>query len=396
MATAKFKTSSPYVKIDQRQHDESDWKYSNYLSSLASESRNSSQCSKIVVLALFGLGRAGTIHLNNLLANREVKIKYIIDGDAARCKSVKDRLNLSEVRFLQPAEADLLYQDEEVNAVIVATPTYTHEEYITRSLEAGKAVFTEKPVSENTEAVDRLYQLAAKMNQPLFCAFNRRFDPGFSDVRAKIRQGQLGQVQQIKLTSRDSPLPSVAYLKISGGIFHDCMVHDIDLMTYILGEYPVQVFTIANAMIPEVAELNDHDNVVSTFKFASGTIGVVDISRFASYGYDQRLEVFGPGGMLQVDNDKPNSSIHYNNVGISKAPMFWSFPSRHAQGYVNELEHFVEVAKGVSESSVTHRMTMAVSKIADAAEASARSGQPVDLQWAADEIPDGYVMKPDL
>ena len=279
------------------------------------------------------------MELKLIFLNREVKIKYIIDGDAARCKSVKDRLNLSEVRFLQPAEADLLYQDEEVNAVIVATPTYTHEEYITRSLEAGKAVFTEKPVSENTEAVDRLYQLAAKMNQPLFCAFNRRFDPGFSDVRAKIRQGQLGQVQQIKLTSRDSPLPSVAYLKISGGIFHDCMVHDIDLMTYILGEYPVQVFTIANAMIPEVAELNDHDNVVSTFKFASGlstlkwyatlvypakkisfagTIGVVDISRFASYGYDQRLEVFGPGGMLQVDNDKPNSSIHYNNVGISK------------------------------------------------------------------------------
>ena len=277
MATAKFKTISPYVKIDERQQDESDWKYVNYLRSLASveeddnkdESGNSK--SKIVVLALFGLGRAGTIHLNNLLANREVKIKYIIDGAAARCESVKNRLNLaSEVRFLQPAEADLLYNDKEVNAVIVATPTYTHEEYITRSLEAGKAVFTEKPVSENTEAVDRVYKLAAKLNKPLFCAFNRRFDPGFSDVRAKIRNGQLGQVQQIKLTSRDSPLPSVAYLKISGGIFHDCMVHDIDLMTYILGEYPVQVFTIANAMIPEVAELNDHDNVVSTFKFASG------------------------------------------------------------------------------------------------------------------------------
>ena len=277
MATAKFKTISPYVKIDERQQDESDWKYVNYLRSLASveeddnkdESGNSK--SKIVVLALFGLGRAGTIHLNNLLANREVKIKYIIDGDAARCESVKNRLNLaSEVRFLQPAEADLLYNDEEVNAVIVATPTYTHEEYITRSLEAGKAVFTEKPVSENTEAVDRVYKLAAKLNKPLFCAFNRRFDPGFSDVREKIRNGQLGQVQQIKLTSRDSPLPSVAYLKISGGIFHDCIVHDIDLMTYILGEYPVQVFTIANAMIPEVAELNDHDNVVSTFKFASG------------------------------------------------------------------------------------------------------------------------------
>lgn len=273
MATAKFKNVSPYVKISERHHDLSDWKYDNYLKSLAlGEEGPSSATGKFdqIVLGLFGLGRAGTIHLNNLLANREVKIKYIVDGDTVRCESVQRRLNLSEVTFLLPEEADRLYHDTEVNAVMVATPTYTHEEYITKSLEAGKAVFTEKPVSEDAQAVDRVYQLAAKMNLPLFCAFNRRFDPSMSDVRHRIQNGQLGQVQQIKLTSRDSPLPSVAYLKISGGIFHDCMVHDIDLMTFILGEYPVQVFTLANALTPEIAQLDDHDNVVSTFKFASG------------------------------------------------------------------------------------------------------------------------------
>ena len=113
------------------------------------------------------------------------------------------------------------------------------------SLQAGKAVFTEKPVAEETKAVERVYQLAEKVKRPMFCAFNRRFDPSFDAIYRQVRAGQLGQVHQIKLTSRDSPLPSEAYLKISGGIFHDCMVHDIDLMTYVLGEYPIEVYTVS-------------------------------------------------------------------------------------------------------------------------------------------------------
>jgi len=293
---------------------------------------------------------------------------------------------------LKAEDADILYKDASLDAVMVATPTSSHEEYITKSLEAKKAVFTEKPVSEDSDAVERCYQLAAKVGKPLFCAFNRRFDPSFDNVYRQVRNGAVGQVHQIKLTSRDSPLPSAAYLAISGGIFHDCMVHDIDLMTYVLGEWPVEVFTSANAFTPEINKLQDYDNVVSTFKFASGTIGVVDISRFASYGYDQRLEVFGPGGMLQVANDNPNTSIQYTDDGISRPPMYWSFPSRHVQGYINELEHFIQVVKGQCQISVSRQMTCGVSKIAEAAEESARKGKPVPIAWKADEIPEGYVM----
>ena len=130
--------------------------------------------------------------------------------------------------------------------------------------------------------------------------------------------GEVGHVQQIKITSRDSPLPSQAYLKTSGGIFHDCAVHDIDMMSHILGEYPIQVYSAANALIPEIKEMNDFDNVSITLKFKSGCIGLIDISRFASYGYDQRLEVFGAKGMLQVSNDSPNRSTVFNPNGISR------------------------------------------------------------------------------
>ena len=225
---------------------------------------------KVVSLALFGLGRAGTIHLYNIMGQGNIQLKYVLESDEARFLAVKKALNLGAVTYVHPDNVDTLLQDQELDAVIVATPTGSHEELITKSLEAGKAVFSEKPISEDHEAVKRCYQLATKVERPLFCAFNRRFDPAFGSVRQRVQDGELGQVQQIKLTSRDSPLPSVAYLKISGGIFHDCMVHDIDLMTHTLGELPIEVFTAANAFIPEIGEMKDYDNVVSTFKFASG------------------------------------------------------------------------------------------------------------------------------
>jgi len=330
--------------------------------------------------------------LNNILANPQIQLKYIVEDDDSKWASVTKKLNLKGITFLRSTEAKKLYDDKSLEAVIVATPTYTHEQFIADSLQAGKAVFTEKPVAEETKAVERVYKLAEKVKRPMFCAFNRRFDPSFDAVYRQVRAGQLGQVHQIKLTSRDSPLPSEAYLKISGGIFHDCMVHDIDLMTYVLGEYPIEVYTIANGQIPEIARMNDFDNVVSTFKFKSGTIGVVDLSRWASYGYDQRLEVFGPKGMLQVENGRPNITEHFTSEGISKVPMYWSFPSRHAQGYVNELQHFIEVVRGQAKMSVTYAMTLAISKIAEAAEASARSGKPEAIKWTKDEIPEDYVM----
>ena len=257
----------------QNVHELHSWGFFRYLRGLATSkptTESSNARSSVVNLALFGLGRAGSIHLNNILATRRVELKYVVEYDEDRWNIVKDRLNLDHVKYVNPAEAEVVYNDPDLDAVIVATPTCTHEEFITKSLEGGKAVFTEKPVSEEADAVERCYDLASKVGRPLFCAFNRRFDPSFDNVKNNVRSGKLGQVNQIKLTSRDSPLPSLDYLKISGGIFHDCMVHDIDLMTYILGEYPVQVFTQANAMIPEIAGINDHDNVVSTFKFASG------------------------------------------------------------------------------------------------------------------------------
>lgn len=128
-----------------------------------------------------------------------------------------------------------------VHAVIVTSPTFTHEEIVIKSLNAKKAVFCEKPVAETRENTAHCFDVAKKVGKPLFTAFNRRFDPSYNSVRDRVRNGEIGHVHMFKTVSRDSPLPSIEYLKISGGIFHDCMVHDIDIMTYVLGEYPTKV-----------------------------------------------------------------------------------------------------------------------------------------------------------
>lgn len=253
-------------------------------------------------------------------------------------------------------------------------------------------MFSEKPIAETPSGTVRCYEKAKAVNRPLFCAFNRRFDPSFSSVKEKVRSGLLGHVQVIKTTSRDSPLPSIAYLKISGGIFHDCAVHDIDMVTWILGEYPIEVYAAANAQIPEIKEIEDFDNVVITMKFASGTLALIDLCRYANYGYDQRLEVFGHNGMLHVLNETPNKEVFSGNLNSSQVPMYYSFPSRHADGYAREMNHFLDVIQLGESMSVTDRMTSGVSKIADACEESAKTGTPISLEWCKDEIPEGYIM----
>jgi len=390
MATVKFLAESPYINNSSRKHDDSDYKYQEYTENVSCKQLSSSQP---VRLAIFGLGRAGCIHLSNIIANPRVKVVYIVEADQTKWEPVRTRWSLESTKFVHPDNADAVYKDPDVDACLISTPTFTHEEFIVGSLEAGKAVFSEKPIAEAPSGTARCYKKADEVGKPLFCAFNRRFDPSFASIRAKVHNGEVGHVQMIKTTSRDSPLPSIEYLKISGGIFHDCAVHDIDLVTWIIGEYPAKVYVSATSLIPEIKAINDHDNVAITLTFPSGTIACIDLSRFACYGYDQRLEVFGAKGMLEAKNQLPHSSVQYDISSTSEVPMYYSFPSRHSDGYKNELNHFLDVVQNNAKMSVTDRMTSAVSKIADACEESARSGETIALTWTEDELPEGVSFK---
>ncbi|XP_070157179.1 inositol 2-dehydrogenase [Polyergus mexicanus] len=385
MATAKFKETSPYVKQKPSPPGE-DYLYNKYLEDIALkiDSRND----QILKLALFGVGRAGTIHLSSISSNTRVKLVYIVDDVESNWQNICKHWHLENVTFLNSEQSDKVFQDSNVDAVVVASPTYTHENIVIKALKAKKAVFCEKPIAENRSDTVKCYEIAEKIGKPLFCAFNRRFDPSYSELRNRVRKGEVGHVHMIKSVSRDSPLPTIEYLKLSGGIFHDCLVHDIDIITWVLGEYPDKISAIVDANIPEIKAIGDFDTVAVTMHFPSGTVGMIDLSRNSTYGYDQRLEAFGPRGVVQADNEQPNS-IHrqYGLNGSVTAPIWYSFASRFMNGYRREFDHFVDIVHGKAKSLVKSQEILAVSKIATACEESARTGKIVDLNWANGELP---------
>ncbi|XP_012271013.1 uncharacterized protein LOC105694692 [Orussus abietinus] len=386
MATVKFIETSPYRK-PKPQPPKEDYLFKKYSEDLQLESDSSNDT--VVRVALFGAGRAGTIHLASIIENPRLKLVYLVEEDSNKVSKIKKYWHLDNVTCLHPKDIDRVLADPNIDGVIVATPTFSHEEIVTRALQAKKAVFCEKPISQERNNVMKCYETANKVGRPLFCAFNRRFDPSFGSVRERVRKGDIGHIQTIKLTSRDSPLPSIEYLASSGGIFNDCMVHDIDVMTWVLGEYPDRVSTQAHAHIPEIKKINDYDTVAVTLHFPSGTLGMIDLSRNSSFGYDQRLEVFGPKGMIMATNEQPIHCVTSQRdlSGLNTAPIWYSFPSRYRLAYRNEMNHFVDVVLGKCASHVLPKEILAVSRIAAACEESARTGKMVDLRWVEGELP---------
>ena len=236
------------------------------------------------------------MHITSIRRSPRCRLKYIVDVPSTQdsIRQFLDEWDLGSTQVVLAADYEtIVLQDKEVKAVLITTPTGTHEEYVRKTLRAGKAVFCEKPIAPTVEGTKACYKEASDAGLPLLCAFNRRFDPGFSRIHQQVREGKIGKVYMIKTTSRDSPLPPMEYLRQSTGIFHDCGVHDIDVVCWIVGEAPDEVFAQGHAHHPEIAAMNDVDTVAIVMKFPSGVIATIDLSRHSSYGYDQRLEVSG-------------------------------------------------------------------------------------------------------
>ena len=251
-----------------------------------------------VTLALCGFGRAGNIHFRGIRSNPRCQLKYIVDCFDDPAVLSKVRAVLEEYRMLESVSLvktsdyeSVVLADGQLSGVVITTPTQHHESYVLRALQAKKAVFCEKPLAFDLKGIVQSYNIAQRDNLPLYCAFQRRFDPGMSKLRHSVAEGKIGKVFQLKSTSRDSPRPSVEYLKTSGGMFHDTAVHDVDVLCWIVGEEPVGVFAQGSVFDPEIAGIGDVDTITVMLKFPSGVLSVSDLSRHSSYGYDMRLEV---------------------------------------------------------------------------------------------------------
>ncbi len=312
-------------------------------------------------IALFGLGRAGKFHIQSIQSIPELNLKCVMDLDESVAKRIAKELECDYATDID----DPLGQTD-IDAIIIATPTGEHHQQIQASLKANKPVFSEKPLGNSLNEIDSCFELAQQIDLPLFIGFNRRFDPSFSSLAADVKASKVGQLQMLRVTSRDSPLPTIDYISKSNGIFHDCIVHDFDMLRFITGKDPVEIYTLGSSFVEEIRALNDLDNVLVALKYDDGMIASIDVNRFASYGYDQRIEVFGSKGMLQAENRIPITTLLSNNTGLLKPKIEHSFPTRYREAYQNELESFRDCVLQGIPSPITHedvRMSFILSEL---------------------------------
>jgi myo-inositol 2-dehydrogenase/D-chiro-inositol 1-dehydrogenase len=330
----------------------------------------------VLKIALIGLGRAGRFHLNSIRRASGIQLKYVVDLDSTAAEAVAAEFGCSALSDTGP-----VFQDPDIDAVIVATPTLTHYDYVMAALQAGKSVLTEKPLGVSLKQIDECYQEAEKKDRILFLAFNRRFDPSFSQVAQRVKNGDIGTVQIVRTTSRDHPLPSMDYIKTSCGIFHDCIVHDLDMLRFLTGEDPEEVFAYGSNFIDSIKELDDLDTVIVQLKFASGMLATIDISRNAVYGYDQRVEVFGSRGMLQAENRIATTTVHFSEGSVQRPAIDPSFPTRYQEGYFIELVSFRDCVLHGKVLPITHADARKNYIMAHTAEESCRSGKPMKIDY---------------
>jgi len=339
--------------------------------------------SQKVSIALIGAGRIGQIHAVNLATNPRVHFAAIIEPDDSG-KSLADRYGVKNW-FKTLAEA---VEHEKKNgllfsAVFICTPTHTHTPIIREALNADKNVVCEKPIAHDVGACDGIMALAKEKNKFMLTGFHRRYDPHFSAVRDAVRSGQLGKLLKVRSTSRDCPVPTLDYLKISGGIIHDCCSHDLDLIRWTIGENPIKVFVAATCHDPDIKALDDFDCVDISLFFSNGVLGQVDVTRKSIIGYDQRLEALGDTGIANSYNQARNPVVIGTSAGFHHAPIQYSFDTRYVDAYKGELNHFLDLCTGVtSVMAFTAEELHSITKILDACIQSAKTGQIVTVDYS--------------
>jgi myo-inositol 2-dehydrogenase/D-chiro-inositol 1-dehydrogenase len=300
--------------------------------------------SKIFNVGLIGAGRIGKIHIENLIHHVPAANLKII-SDIKINNALTQWVNQLGIPKLTEDVSEI-FGDPEIDAVIIASSTDTHAKFVQQAAKAGKHIFCEKPLDMNVKRIKDIIASTKKENVKLMIGFNRRFDNNFQRVYEVVDSGQIGSPQIIKITSRDPAPPSIEYIKISGGIFIDMSIHDWDMARFLAKSEVEEVYTSgANLINPEIGKAGDIDTAVAIVKFKNKALGIIDNSRKAVYGYDQRAEVFGSKGCVLADN-RPSSTIEiYTNENITKDKIPYFFLERYRDSYINELIYFFNSLK---------------------------------------------------
>jgi myo-inositol 2-dehydrogenase/D-chiro-inositol 1-dehydrogenase len=329
----------------------------------------------MIRLAVLGAGRIGQIHAANVAANPRAKLVVVVDPVAAAADALAEKLNCEAST---DAEATIARSD--VDAVVIGTPSDTHARLMLLAARAGKAVLCEKPVDNDLTKVDAAIAELTQLNAKVMMAFNRRFDPSNIELRKAIDAGQVGEVRQVIITSRDPGLPPREYVAHSGGIFRDMAIHDFDMARFLLGEEPTEVYAKASRVVNKalMEEFNDYDTLMVVMQTASGKQCHINCCREAVYGYDQRFEILGSSGMLMNDNLRPSTVRRYNaNETEALPPLLNFFLQRYTDAYRNELDAFLKALQEGTAMPTTPWDGRQALRLAEAAMESVESGRAV-------------------
>ena len=325
-------------------------------------------------IGLLGAGRIGQVHAAAISAHPDSVLAAVSDVYVPAAEA------LATPYHAVVKSSDEIIADSAIDAVLVATSTDTHSDLIEAATRAGKAVLCEKPVDLSLARARVCLANAEQTGQPVMVGFNRRFDPNFALIKAGLAAGEIGKAELLSITSFDPAPPPVSYIKVSGGLFRDMMIHDFDMANFIMGEAPVSISATGSCVVdPEIGAAGDIDTAIVTLTYADGKLAVIKNSRRAGYGYDQRLEVLGADGLLQANNMLESSVVKSTIDGVVSAKPTYFFLERYMPAYRAEWAAFVEAMQANNPMPVTLEDGVQALAMAEAAKQSLDTGKPVAL-----------------
>ncbi|WP_416424096.1 inositol 2-dehydrogenase [Pseudomonas sp. App30] len=331
----------------------------------------------MVGIAVLGAGRIGKIHAANVAASKLARLVVVADPFAEAASRLADELGAEAM-----TDCEAAIDRADVDAIVIGTPTHTHINLMLRAVRQGKAVLCEKPIDLDMAKSLAAVEEVERLNGRVMLAFNRRFESTFAEMRAAIDAGDIGEVRQVVITSRDPGLAPEDYIQHSGGIFRDMTIHDLDIGRWLLGEEPVEINAIGSRLIDPamMAKYDDYDTAMVQMQTASGKQCHINNCRNAVYGYDQRIEVFGAKGMLQMDNLRPTTIRRWSqDVTDAREPLLNFFLERYQQAYKAELEAYIDALVHKKPLPTTVQDGLKALKLADACVESVASGRTIKL-----------------
>jgi myo-inositol 2-dehydrogenase / D-chiro-inositol 1-dehydrogenase len=327
--------------------------------------------------ALFGAGLIGRVHGRNIAAHPRAKLQYVYDVNTEAAKQLASGLGAKGAS--SPEE---IWAANDVEAVLIASSTNTHADLLSGAIRAHKAVYCEKPIDLNLDRVKVVVQEVYHANIPIMIGFSRRFDPNHLGVRKAIEEGKIGKVEMMHLTSRGREPPPISYVKVSGGQFRDQTIHFFDLACWLASEAPVEVYAAGAVLVdPAIGEAGDIDTSMLILKMPSGALCHIDNSRRTAYGYDERIEVFGSGGMIQ-SNRKPTREVSlYTGTKVISDGLHPGWFERFESSFALALDAFISALEGKEVSYPSLMDGLRAQIIAEAAVESLHKDQPVKITY---------------